>query len=244
MLNKKLPILFYSLIVIWLFGCATIPLAENLPTYSINGATYLPLSPLCNTRGINLEYDPFTRIAILTKDIHRINLRCGDTLVLVDNKPVYLKHPVDIYQGAVVVPYRFKEQILDSLFKPYAPAAKVYLPITTIKKVVIDAGHGGNDPGAIGRTGLSEKTVVLDITKRLSNLLRADGIDVVMTRATDNFIPLPSRVSIANNSRADLFISIHANANRVRSLNGFEIYYVAPSVSDSERGLSKPGMIF
>src|SRR3989338_5556563 len=58
-----------------------------------------------------------------------------------------------------------------------------------------------------------------------------------MTRSTDKFIPLPRRVDIANNSRADLFVSIHSNANRVRSLNGFEVYYVAPSVNDSNRAM-------
>jgi N-acetylmuramoyl-L-alanine amidase len=78
----------------------------------------------------------------------------------------------------------------------------------------------------------------LDIAKRLSNLLRDDGINVVMTRSSDVFVPLPNRVEIANRSGADVFVSIHSNANHVRSLNGFEVYYVAPSVSDSRRALA------
>lgn len=104
-----------------------------------------------------------------------------------------------------------------------------------LSKVVIDPGHGGNDPGAIGRNGLKEKEVNLDIAKRLSSLLRAEGVQTVLTRSSDRFIPLSSRVSIANKSGADLFISIHSNAARARSLSGFEVYYVAPSVSDSKR---------
>jgi N-acetylmuramoyl-L-alanine amidase len=64
-----------------------------------------------------------------------------------------------------------------------------------------------------------------------------DGIDVVMTRSGDSFIPLERRVAIANDSRADLFISVHSNANRVRSLNGLEVYYISPNVSDSKRAL-------
>jgi N-acetylmuramoyl-L-alanine amidase len=102
---------------------------------------------------------------------------------------------------------------------------------------VIDAGHGGEDPGAIGRSGLREKDVTLDIAKRLSKLLKAEGIEVITTRSTDRFVPLSSRVEVANRSKADLFLSIHANANRVKSLNGFEVYYVSSSTDDSKRAL-------
>ncbi|MDP2753268.1 MAG: N-acetylmuramoyl-L-alanine amidase, partial [Nitrospirota bacterium] len=99
----------------------------------------------------------------------------------------------------------------------------------------IDAGHGGNDPGAIGRSGLREKDVNLDIAKRLAKLLKDDGVEVIMTRSSDVFIGLSRRCAIANNASADLFISIHCNANRVRSLKGLEIYYITPKVSDLKR---------
>jgi N-acetylmuramoyl-L-alanine amidase len=79
--------------------------------------------------------------------------------------------------------------------------------------------------------------VNLDIAKRLRSLLRADGLEVIMTRSSDTFASLSRRVNIANNSKADLFVSIHSNANRVRSLNGFEVYYISPNVSDSKRAL-------
>jgi N-acetylmuramoyl-L-alanine amidase len=135
----------------------------------------------------------------------------------------------------VVVPNKFKEQILDALFIERYPLRKTTLALIKLRKIVIDAGHGGNDPGAIGRTGLREKDVNLDIAKRLANLLKAEGIEVVMTRTADRFIPLERRVQITNNSRANLFVSIHSNANRVRSLSGFEVYYVSPSVNDTQR---------
>ena len=218
-------------------GCATVPTREALPTYNLNGITYLPLVSLCESRGINWEYDTFTRTATLSKDLHKINLTVGDTLVLVDGNPTHLKHPVDIYQGTIVVPYKFKDQIIDSLFKEFYPARKTYALRPAFKKIVIDAGHGGGDPGAIGRSGLREKDINLDIAKRLVQLLRSSGVDVVMTRSTDKLIPLARRVEIANNAHADLFISIHTNANRVRSLSGFEVYYVSPYLDDSKRAL-------
>jgi len=181
------------------------------------------------------QYDAFTKSIVLTKDTHKINLMVGDTLILLDGRPLHLDHPVDIYQGAVVVPYKFKEQVLDALFKETYPVHKAYLPLTKIKKIAIDAGHGGGDPGAIGRSGLREKDVNLDIAKRISKLLRSEGVEVVMTRNIDTFIPLSKRAEIANNSRADLFIAIHSNANRVRSLNGLEVYYVSLGIDDSKR---------
>jgi len=115
------------------------------------------------------------------------------------------------------------------------PSYKSSTNFVKIKKIVIDPGHGGNDPGAIGRTGLREDFVNLDLAKRVSSLLRRSGVEVVMTRSSDRLIPLSTRAEVANNSRADLFVSIHTNANHSRSLKGFEVYYVAPSVSDSKR---------
>ncbi|MFH1269735.1 MAG: N-acetylmuramoyl-L-alanine amidase [Candidatus Omnitrophota bacterium] len=235
--NNLYKIILASFLAILLTGCATLPTREALTTYNIAGVNYVSLVSLCDSEHIAWRYDPFTRTVNLSKGSHKINLMVGEKLVLVDDMPQYLKSPVDIYNGAIVLPYKFKEQVLDSLFKEYYPQREVTVPAIRIKKVVIDAGHGGKDPGAIGRSGLREKDVNLDIARRLSKLLRADGIEVVMTRNADTFISLERRVNIANTSGADLFISIHSNANRVRSLKGLEVYYVSPNVSDSKRAL-------
>jgi len=236
---KFLVIIFsFSFLVFSFMGCTTIPVKETLATYNLNGTTYLSLVSLCDSRGIDWQYDTFTRAIALSKESHRINLMVGEALALVDRREVYLKAPVDIYEGMIVVPHKFKEEIVEELFKEKYPPAKAILPIARIRKIVIDAGHGGNDPGAIGRSGLREKDVNLDIAKRLSRLLESSGVNVVLTRNSDRFISLDRRGAIANNSKADLFVSIHSNANRVRSLSGVEVYYVSPSVSDSKRALS------
>ncbi len=92
-------------------------------------------------------------------------------------------------------------------------------------RVVIDAGHGGHDPGAVGRRGLKEKDVTLDIALRLKKLLEKDPrYEVVLTRSKDVFIDLGRRAEIANSRKADLFVSIHANANRKRDARGIETY--------------------
>jgi N-acetylmuramoyl-L-alanine amidase len=93
-----------------------------------------------------------------------------------------------------------------------------------VKRIVVDAGHGGLDPGAIGPSGVREKDVTLAISNRLAQRLRQAGFDVVMTRADDRYVALEERTAIANARRGDLFVSIHANANPRRSLAGVETW--------------------
>lgn len=96
-----------------------------------------------------------------------------------------------------------------------------------VSRIVIDAGHGGRDPGAHGH-GITESDVTLDVAKRLEKLLKGEpGIEVVMTRDTDVFIPLEERTAIANREGADLFLSIHANASRNPRARGIETYFLS-----------------
>jgi N-acetylmuramoyl-L-alanine amidase len=104
--------------------------------------------------------------------------------------------------------------------EPVAPAAGRF-------KIVIDPGHGGKDPGARGIGGTQEKDVVLAIARDLARRLRANPeIDVVLTREDDRFVSLEERTALANAAGADLFLSVHANANPHRSLRGIEVYYL------------------
>ena len=95
-----------------------------------------------------------------------------------------------------------------------------------VSRIVIDPGHGGHDPGAEG-SGTTEAELVLDVALRLEKLLTEQaGVEVVLTRRTDTYVPLEERTAIANRERADLFLSIHANASRNRSANGVETYFL------------------
>ena len=109
------------------------------------------------------------------------------------------------------------------------PRAEVIPLPSPIQTIVIDAGHGGHDPGT-QHFGLKEKHLALDIAKRLSRVLQQEGFEVVMTRETDQFIPLSGRPAVANRLQADLFVSVHINANRNRSVSGAEVYYPRVSV--------------
>ena len=100
--------------------------------------------------------------------------------------------------------------------------------------IVIDAGHGGKDPGCIGKGGTQEKTVVLSVAKKLKNKLDANGFKTFLTRSSDVYLKLAERASIAEKKKADLFISLHANANPSRDMKGFSVYTLSEKASDEE----------
>ncbi len=111
----------------------------------------------------------------------------------------------------------------------YGRRVKSLIPLNNVppsrKVIVIDPGHGGHDPGAIGKRGLKEKDVVLDIALRLAKILRKNYLyDVHLTRKKDIYLPLNKRTVFANSKNADLFISIHANASPRRKARGIETY--------------------
>jgi N-acetylmuramoyl-L-alanine amidase len=114
---------------------------------------------------------------------------------------------------------------------PQTPPADVNLSVLplSVKRIVIDPGHGGYQPGAISRTGLAEKDVTLDIALRLRRLMKQSPFEVLLTRDTDQTVTLADRVAFANSHNADLFVSIHINWMQPRSIRPLETYYVGPS---------------
>jgi len=103
-----------------------------------------------------------------------------------------------------------------------------------IRTIVIDPGHGGEEDGAIGRSGLKEKDLVLDLSQRLRDLLARDGLNVILTRDNDQSLDLPLRTALANHMRADLFISVHANFSGRASARGAETYFLSWDGQDEE----------
>ena len=105
---------------------------------------------------------------------------------------------------------------------------------------MLDAGHGGWDLGTVGREGLLEKDLVLDVTQRLGKLLQSRlGFDVVFTRTTDTYLPLDQRADLANQAQADLFVLVHANYSSSASARGVETYFTnrfaAPGSREAEK---------
>jgi N-acetylmuramoyl-L-alanine amidase len=106
--------------------------------------------------------------------------------------------------------------------------------------IVLDAGHGGHDPGSIGPSGVREKEVTLAVVRRLAQLLdREPGVRVVLTRDDDAFVPLGERTKIANREQADLFVSVHANAAESRQAEGFETYFLSAAKTEDARRVAR-----
>jgi N-acetylmuramoyl-L-alanine amidase len=103
-----------------------------------------------------------------------------------------------------------------------------------LRVVVLDAGHGGHDSGAVGPSGLMEKELVLEVTRRVARLVEQRlAVKVLLSRDGDYFVPLRERTSFANRERADLFISIHANAHREVASEGVETYFLSSEATDN-----------
>ena len=111
-------------------------------------------------------------------------------------------------------------------------------PSIFLKTVAIDAGHGGKDAGALGPTGLMEKTITLDIAKEVKRILQGRGVQVILTRDRDELVSLQKRVSIANRVGVDLFLSIHCNASFSSKARGFESYFLSPASDDLARAVA------
>jgi N-acetylmuramoyl-L-alanine amidase len=127
------------------------------------------------------------------------------------------------------------DRLVLDFMRPVAPSERDERATTTpLRVMVIDAGHGGHDSGATGPTGLMEKELVLDVTKRVAKLVGDQlGIKVLLSRDGDHFVTLRDRTSFANKQRADVFVSIHANAHREVASEGVETYFLSSEATDN-----------
>ncbi len=133
---------------------------------------------------------------------------------------------------AAIAPAAPSAQAREAAAAPGLPDKAVVDPKAR-KKVVIDAGHGGRDPGGRRVSGMKEKDINLAVAKELRKLLEKEGFfEVLMVRTSDVFVPLAARSEFANRHNADVFISLHANATRRSTEHGFEIYFMSENASD------------
>jgi N-acetylmuramoyl-L-alanine amidase len=132
------------------------------------------------------------------------------------------------------LPLHFPGQIQNKKGTLYLPQPKD----KSVKRIVIDPGHGGKDPGAVGPNGTRESMINLNVALRLKHLLEQElGLEVLMTRTDDRFVSLGDRTKFANDNKADLFISIHTNASRTNGAQGIETYYLSTKSTTESRAV-------
>jgi N-acetylmuramoyl-L-alanine amidase len=183
---------------------------------------------------------PAKYTASLLPDPYRLELELREwESVTKTGDPSGQHHPPKTDRAAIATKSPEQHNKLQAIFFPQHGAARARGHKANIGRVVIDAGHGGDDYGTIGINGLREKDVVLDIAIRLGRLLRSSGAEVVYTRVGDYFVPLQARTAVANREQADLFISIHANSSSDRLNRGVETYFLSFTSSPEELELAK-----
>ncbi len=218
----------------------------NLPQeVRLNGVSYIPVSLFSSAHHLDYAWDPVLKNAVLSGPGGKIKLHVGSAFILAGDDLVRLNEKTRWLNGDVLIPYSaspYLEKLEGQGKSGGTLSAPVSLPQALahrIRRVVIDPGHGGRDYGAISPYGPREKEVVLDLARAVAGELESRGLEVILTRHTDVFIPLQNRANIANKKKADLFISIHANASRSRKLNGFEVYYLSEATDDEALALER-----
>jgi N-acetylmuramoyl-L-alanine amidase len=152
-----------------------------------------------------------------------IDFTIHDADIQLNRLRVFLAEPVVAHRNSLYISRRDAEQLLSPILRP------ARTPVPRLKTIVIDAGHGGHDPGnQNSRLKLQEKRMTLDVAKRLERLLRAAGYRVVQTRKSDRYVDYDDRTALIAKSRADLFISIHFNGFTDRAVAGTETYILTP----------------
>ncbi|MGU8835614.1 N-acetylmuramoyl-L-alanine amidase [Clostridium perfringens] len=149
------------------------------------------------------------------------SLNKGDTVTIVESVNGWYKIEYNGGFGYVSADYIDTNGAVPPSGNEPAPPSR---PVGKIKKVVVDPGHGGSDPGAIGPNGIREKDIALKVGLKVKDLLKQNGISVVMTRDTDVYLSLEERCRIANATDSDFFISIHNNSSSSPSANGTETF--------------------
>lgn len=208
------------------------------PSYSLSYPQNQLVVTLTNT-GANGELTPKLASGTLVKSVTQAQV--GDKLQITAT----LREPIaEIAKSQIMVlepngdnDYRL---VLDFVagggVNTATVASNAPVSATPAKKyvIVIDAGHGGKDPGCIGKRGTQEKTVVLSVARKLKSKLEEVGFAAYLTRSGDTYLKLADRASVGENRKADLFLSLHANANPSRTVKGFSIYTLSEKASDEE----------
>lgn len=243
--------LIFTGLSLMLAGCSTVPSGQVTSDFRYSNENYL--KEACQRYDVAWDWDQVTQVVTLRKGDMTATTMIDSKLVLMGDKQIDLNEPLRLKKGAIAIPKDFHEKVLILLNKnpvvpsdiarpdvPAAdnrrrPAAPGSYRLAKIREVIIDAGHGGKDPGAMGQNKSKEKEIVLDISMRIKRILEKEGIKVKLTRTDDNFITLQERTEFASKTKADAYISIHANFSPKRSVSGIEVFALR-NLTMSEKG--------
>lgn len=208
----------------WVAGLALVlagPVQAQVRTLKAEahgGHRYVALKDLAAMYGLPLTA-PGGKNLFITGKYTSLQFTGDSRMAVVNGSRVWLHAPVTLVRGRWMLSDADAQFVIDPLVRPSA-----YLGARQTRTVILDAGHGGKDPGTCSRSGTLEKDLALDIALRVKAQLTAAGVRVVMTRDTDRFWELKDRTFIAARAGGDVFVSIHMNAAGSRTVQGIETY--------------------
>jgi N-acetylmuramoyl-L-alanine amidase len=227
----------FWLILALLGSIALLPLSAEpklLVEKSIDGQAYINLKSLADYFGMRSSWFEGGKQFRLKSEWTTLDFEVNNRLMRINGLPVYLGFLPKKSSDALYLSQSDFHQVLQPIMTP-----QVFEGRPQYRRIVIDPGHGGNDSGARNEDyGLEEKMLTLDVAKRLKVLLEPVGFEVFLTRDTDVYVPLERRAEIANQIRADLFISLHFNAAASTTAEGFESFALTPQGQSSTRSAS------
>jgi N-acetylmuramoyl-L-alanine amidase len=218
--------------------------SRYLNCYHIDGKEYYDIEELATVFNANVKDEHSDQRIYLNLYDEQFIFMTYSIFFSFKNRNYKYAYPLLTLKGQYYIPAGFVTGNLPVLFKNKVIWNGNKLIIdkpqdNTIRTIVIDPGHGGKDPGAVGRNiGAYEKTINLNVGLMLKDLLEKElGVRVLLTRSDDRFVSLQERTAFANENKADLFISIHTNASRDRSSRGVEIYYLSTAKTTEARAV-------
>ena len=195
------------------------------------GRNYIDLATVGGRLGMKAYWLSGHKTFRLRSQWTNIDIDKGKRVLYLNRIPIYLGFPTLESSSRLYIAKADYQHVLQPILTPQAFQEK-----PTLRRIVIDAGHGGNDSGAKNDAyQIHEKNLTLDVSQRLKSLLERRGYEVIMTRERDVFTPLERRPQIANRAKGDLFISIHFNAAARTTAEGYETFALTPQYQASSK---------
>jgi N-acetylmuramoyl-L-alanine amidase len=237
-------------------GAAT---EKSVSIIDIYGRDYIAIDELIKVFSIEHSFDTVFQKGRLYYKSHYMTYKTGYSCIIIDNSIAYSEYPIIRWKGGIFIPADLAAALLDSfynkdiqrkknrltLLEDEQPGKKPDKDIIISKKekigfIILDAGHGGKDPGAVGKGGLKEKAITLALAKKVEAQLKKRGVNIKikLTRTSDKFIELSERAEIANRELKKgingAFVSIHVNASVSNKISGFETYILSQNPTNEE----------
>ncbi len=234
-LSRTSPVVFLGCFLpILITGSLSLPAIivrgpiARIPVRSIRHreTLYIPVAAIARAYGLVLESEDGRRF-VFSSDRIRLGIQAGSREISLNGEDFSLDHPVDWREGTLIAPIYLALVDLPGRLEDGRPPPPPGDPERI--RIMLDPGHGGIDPGAVGSGLVREKDIVLEIARTTRDFLAAEGYQVILTRDDDRFLSLRKRARMANRLRVELFVSIHANAAVNRLAQGTETFYYAPS---------------